>query len=80
MTSLTPKMREALRLLRAHGDLQIGPGGGVVTTGATGLDSGQPWINFHTARALERAGLADIAYPDVDCAEITLTPDGQERS
>lgn len=65
-------MREALRLLYEYGDPAIGPGGGVVTTAATGLDSGQPWINFHTARALERAGLAVIAYPDFDCAEITL--------
>lgn len=71
---MTPRTREALCLLREHGDPAIGLGGGVVTTGPTGLDSGQPWINFHTARALERVGLAVIAYPDFDCAEITLTP------
>lgn len=72
MTSgMTPKMREALRLLREHGDPVIGHGGGVVTSSATHLSSGQPWIHFHTALALERAGYADVTY-DFDCAEITL--------
>jgi hypothetical protein len=76
---LTPKMRRALRLLRDHGDSVIGPGGGVVTSASTGLDSGQPWINFRTARALETLGFAEIHDYGYDGCEITLTAAGRER-
>ena len=74
---LTSKQREALRLLREHGDPVIGLGGGVVCADWTGLDSGQPWINWRTAYALERRGLAKVSRdPYDDYGEITLTEAG----
>lgn len=74
---LTPKMREALRLLREHGDPVIGPGGGVVTTAATHLSSGQPWVNIVTAIALERLELAELHDHGADGSEVTLTEAGR---
>jgi hypothetical protein len=76
---ITRRQREALTLLREHGLNRGETGDGVVTSAVTGLDSGQPWINFHTARALERKGLARIDY-SWDYPEIVLTEAGRATS
>lgn len=59
---LTVKQRVALALIREHGYSYVGEEGreGVVTTEATCLLDGQPWINWRTAHALERRGLAEV--------------------
>lgn len=79
---MTKKQRDALRMLREHGDPVIGLGGGVVTTAATALFDGQPWINWRTALALQRLGLAEVHGYGAE-TEITLMPlavvSGQEE-
>jgi hypothetical protein len=77
--SLSAAQREALRLLREHGDPVIGPGGGVLMTEASRLIDGQPWIHWRTGEALERRGLASIVRVPGEYAEITLTADGAAK-
>jgi hypothetical protein len=70
---MTRKQREALAMLRKHGDSVIGHGGGVLTSSASCLVDGQPWIHWRTAQALERLGLACIDYATGEYnPEITL--------
>lgn len=59
---MTPKMRKALTMMREHGIYHVGDSHvcGVVTSAATHLSSGQPWIHWRTAYALRDAGLATI--------------------
>jgi hypothetical protein len=42
--------------------LEEGRGDGVLTTGRTSLIDGQPWINWRTARSLERRKFVRIDY------------------
>ena len=66
---MTPKMREALAMLQEHGESDYDETAkwGVVTTDATHLSSGQPWINWRTAEALERAGVAQVRGYGEEC-------------
>lgn len=69
-------MKEAVELLRECGMDQKGrPGGNraAVTIDATGVYDRVPYVNFHTARALERAGLATVeGYGEA--TEVVLSP------
>lgn len=60
--ALSRKQREALKMIREHGYGYVGEEGreGVVTSGPTCLIDGQPWINWRTAYALARRGLAEV--------------------
>jgi hypothetical protein len=40
--------------------LEEGRGAGVMTVGRTELIDGQPWINWQTAKALERRGFVRL--------------------
>ena len=62
IAATTPRQREALRLIREHGSGYVGEDGheAVVTSGPTCLIDGQPWIDWRTAYALERRGLAEV--------------------
>jgi hypothetical protein len=72
-TRLSPKMREALRLMW--------PGGtGLVHSGADVYGDGDVWVGFRTAQALQRRDLAVIdstrCTPGEDYPDLLLTVEG----
>jgi hypothetical protein len=57
---VTPKMREALRMLVAQEANGYRNGEGVVSAWASAIFDGQAWIHYRTVRALERADLIEV--------------------
>ena len=70
---LSPKMREALRLMGEGGE-------GLVHGGTDVYGDGQVWVGQRTAKALARRGLARIDWTDCipgeDYPDLILTDDG----
>lgn len=71
---LTANEKRALDTMHAADERYDGEG--VVTTDAgSWLDGGQAWVNWRTARSLERKRLADIEHFD-DAVSMWLTTEG----
>ncbi len=60
-------MEQALAMLRAHPDTP-----GVITTGASAVYDGQPWIHWRTAEALEVRGKVKLVGYGTEGAEVRL--------
>jgi hypothetical protein len=75
---LSPKMREALSLLR------LGTLGFVHSGSDVYGDPSETWVGFRTAKALQRRGLARIDWTDCqpgeDYPELVLTDAGKAVS
>jgi hypothetical protein len=74
---VTPKMREALRMLVEQETHGYRNGEGAVSAWASGLFDGQAWIHFRTVRALERADLIEVRW-GIDGSDIWLRDAGRE--
>jgi hypothetical protein len=76
LAKLTPKQREAIRLLDRCADCD--DGWGVVTSGSTAAYDGQAWIHWRTARSLDNRGLVESTGFG-EAMQLRLTEEGMRH-